>query len=120
MDPKHSDGRVVQASSNGYLAAHEDLDAPCLSVYLIEGIRNPLEEASEEFPLFIDVPITYLELLEAQSKASVDIPSQITMDELVEGQAADEFCKQVHQSLDMGEYMNFDDNRNTEVLERKK
>lgn len=42
------------------------------------------------------------------------------MEELIEAQSTEEFCKQVHHSLEMGENMKFDDNPDTEEFEKKK
>lgn len=41
------------------------------------------------------------------------------MEELIEAQALDKFCKQVLQSLNMGISMNFDDSQDIGVMERK-
>eukprot|EP00171_Calliarthron_tuberculosum_P004259 IDg4259t1 len=103
---------ISHLSTQGHTTEHEEAEMPCLSLGDTYPETQKGEEVTKE-PAFEDEAVKSLDIIVANLPDAGEVPSQITIEELVEAQTYDNFFNKIISALNRGDAVKFRDNPDT-------
>ena len=111
---------LSRVDSEAHTQSHEDMELPCYVIGYETTVDHQLKtlgDGKEPYP-FTEEPMTIMDVLMAQKEDELELPAPISIEEIVEAQARDEFCQSIRSALERGERVAFRDCPESGMLER--